>query len=482
MDTVYIQYYNESHIHLTASDDGIEAELSEFFKFRVKGYQFMPQYRRGLWSGDIKLYDTRTKLIYRGLFENVVKFCEQRHYKVDYPSNFADRPFSNDEALTFIESLKLPMEPRDYQIKSLVDCVRKNRAVVVSPTGSGKSLSIYMLARFYNLKTLLIVPTTGLIHQMTDDFKSYGYHDDIHKIYSGKEKHSDHQIHCATWQSIHKMPRNWYNQFDLVICDEAHLAKAASITKIISMMDSCKYKFGLTGSLDGTQISALQLTGLFGTIQHVTTTSELIDKKVLADFKIKCLVLHYPEQERSLLRSSDYAQELDFIVTHSRRNQFISRLALSIPSNTLILFQFVEKHGKHLFELIKNSTDRPVHFIHGKVEGQTRNDIRKLIENSPNSIIVASVQVFSTGINIKNLSNVIFASPSKSRVRTLQSIGRVLRKSDQKTSATLFDIADNLQWNKRKNYTLIHFFERLKIYQQEHFPYKTYNVEIKSNE
>lgn len=482
MDTVYIQHYNESHLHVSGSDNGIEAELSEFFKFRVKGYQFMPQYRRGLWSGDIKLYDIRTKLIYRGLFENIVKFCEERKYKVDYSSDFADCSFSLDEAIKFINTLELPMEPRDYQIKSFVDCIRKNRAVVVSPTGSGKSLLIYMLTRFYNLKTLIIVPTTGLIHQMVDDFQSYGYKDNIHKIHSGKEKDSNDKVFCSTWQSIHKMPRNWFQQFDCVICDEAHLAKAASITKIISAMTDCKYKFGLTGSLDGTQISALQLTGLFGPILHVTTTSQLIENKILADFKVKCLVLHYSDEQKQITKSYDYAQELDFLVTHQKRNQFISKLATSIAGNTLVLFQFVEKHGKQLYELIKNSTDRPVYFIHGKVEGEERNDIRALIEQSTDAIIVASVQVFSTGINIKNLSNVIFASPSKSRVRTLQSIGRVLRKSETKLSATLFDIADNLQWKRKKNYTLIHFFERIKIYQQEQFPYKTYNVEIKTNE
>lgn len=479
METIFIQHYNQSHIHVTGSDNGIEEELANFFKFRVNGYQYMPAYKRGVWDGFVRLYDPRTKLMYAGLFNQILEFCQKRGYHCDYDSSFANKDFSKQQANDFIEQLNLPVEPRDYQVKTFIDCIRQNRAVVLSPTGSGKSLIIYMLTRYYNKKTLIIVPTTGLVHQISDDFISYGYDQPFHKIYSGKDKHSDCIVNVTTWQSIHKMPRDWYQQFDCVICDEAHLAKAASITKIISNMSDCKYKFGLTGSLDGAQVSALVLTGLFGPILKVTTTAELIEQKHLAEFKIKCLVLNYPESVRQMVQSYDYAQELDYIVTNPKRNNFISKLTTSIDDNTLVLFQFVEKHGLPLYQMIKQLTDRPVYFIHGGVDGEIRNQIRSEIETLNNAIIVASVQVFSTGINIKNLSNIIFASPSKSRVRTLQSIGRVLRKSETKTNATLFDIADNLSWKKKRNYTLIHLFERIRIYQQEQFPYKTYNVEIK---
>lgn len=129
--------------------------------------------------------------------------------------------------------------------------------------------------------------------------------------------------------------------------------------------------------------------------------------------------------------------------------------------------------------MIKNATDRPVYFVHGGVDGEERNNLREIIENQDNCIIIASVQVFSTGINIKSLKNIIFTSPSKSRVRTLQSIGRVLRKSESKTKSVLFDLTDNLSWKSRKNYTILHFMERLKIYNQEKFPFKTYTVQIK---
>jgi superfamily II DNA or RNA helicase len=156
---------------------------------------------------------------------------------------------------------------------------------------------------------------------------------------------------------------------------------------------------------------------------------------------------------------------------------FIRNLALSLEGNTLILYQFVEKQGMYLANILGNN-DRPVYFVSGDVSGNHREEIRKVVENESNAIIVASFGTFSTGVNIKNLHNIIFASPSKSRIRNLQSIGRGLRKSDTKSSATLYDIADDMSWKGRKNYTLLHFMERVKIYNEEKFKYKLYKVSL----
>jgi len=478
VDEIYINDYNHAHIHVTSSDSGIEMEMSEFFKFRVPGYKFMPAFKRGNWDGFIKLYDTRTNLIYKGLFHNILEFANKRGYQIEYPESFNDEQYSLEEANQFIKTLNLPLSPRDYQVDAFISSVQSNRKLILSPTGSGKSLIIYLLTRYYNLKTLIIVPTTSLVHQMSDDFESYGFTEEIHKIYSGKDKESDKDINITTWQSIFRMPRTFFNQFEVVIVDEAHLAKSNSITKIMTNLSKCKYRFGFTGTLDGSQTSAMVLTGLFGKLKKVITTSELIENKFLADFKIKCIVLQYSDEIKKLVKDFDYQNELDYIVTHQKRNDFIIKLSQSLEGNTLLLFQFVEKHGKVLFDSLKD-LDRPVYYIHGGIDGSERNEVRNQVESDNNAIIVASVGAFSTGINIKNLKNIIFASPSKSRIRTLQSIGRVLRKSETKTDAILFDIADNLSWKKKKNYTIIHFLERLKIYQQENFPYKIHNVEIK---
>jgi superfamily II DNA or RNA helicase len=159
----------------------------------------------------------------------------------------------------------------------------------------------------------------------------------------------------------------------------------------------------------------------------------------------------------------------------------IAKLACSTKGNTLVLFQFVEKHGKPLFERIKTAAGdtRKVFYVSGETEGEVREDIRQITEEEDNAIIVASYGTFSTGINIRSLRNIIFASPSKSRIRVLQSIGRQLRKSERKDKARLYDIADDLHWKSKKNHTLKHFIERVKIYNEESFDYKMVKIQIK---
>jgi superfamily II DNA or RNA helicase len=230
--------------------------------------------------------------------------------------------------------------------------------------------------------------------------------------------------------------------------------------------------------LDGTQTHRLVLEGLFGPVRKVISTKELIDKKHLAEFNIKAIVLSYPDDIRKMIiRSANYQAELDYLVACEARNKFIKNLALSLEGNTLVLYQYVEKHGVVLEKMLKDN-NRPVYFVSGSVDGEEREHIRKVVENESNAIIVASFGTFSTGVNIKNLHNIIFTSPSKSRIRNLQSIGRGLRKSDTKTAATLYDIADDFSWKSKKNFTLLHFMERVKVYNEEKFKYKIYKVSL----
>jgi superfamily II DNA or RNA helicase len=266
----------------------------------------------------------------------------------------------------------------------------------------------------------------------------------------------------------------------VVIGDEAHLFKAKSLTTIMTKLENCGLRFGFTGTLDGTQTNRLVLEGLFGAAKKVTTTSDLIEQKHLADFTIKALVLKYPEDTCKLIKTFDYRDEINWIVTSPERNNFIKNLTLSLKGNTLLLFQFVEKHGKVLFDLINNATDRKVFFVSGSVEGEEREKIRKIVEQETDAIIVASYGTFSTGVNIRNLHNIVFASPSKSRVRNLQSIGRGLRKSETKLSSRLYDIADDFSYLKFRNHTFFHFIERMKIYKEEGFPYKIYKIDLKA--
>ena len=342
---------------------------------------------------------------------------------------------------------------------------------------------IYSIVRYYvetGKSTLIVVPTTSLVEQMYKDFADYGW--DVgsfcHKIYAGKERETDSQVIITTWQSIYKLPRNYFERFSVVVGDEAHQFKSKSLISIMTKLADAKYRYGFTGTLDGSQTHKWVLEGLFGPSYKIIKTDELMKKGHLATLDINVLLLKHPPN-----KFENFEEEVQYIITHNRRNNFIKNLALDLKGNTLILFARVEGHGEPLYNLINNNNtieNRQVFFVHGGVDTQSREQVREITERESNAIIIASYGTFSTGINIKNLHNVIFASPSKSRIRNLQSIGRVLRKGNKKTRATLNDIADDISYKSRKNYTLNHLIERIKVYNEENFNYDIVNIPLKS--
>ena len=374
-------------------------------------------------------------------------------------------------------------KPRDYQIDGVYDAVRHRRRLLLSPTASGKSLMIYSLVRYYidkHQKILLVVPTTSLVEQMYKDFEDYGWDSSsyCHRIYSGREKTNELPVTITTWQSIYNLPRKWFDKFGVAIGDEAHQFKSKSLVSIMTKLLDTKYRFGFTGTLDGSETNKWVLEGLFGSVYKIIKTDDLMKKGHIANLDINVLLLKHPPQKFEI-----FEDEVQYIIGHNRRNNFIKNLALDLKGNTLILYARVEGHGQPLYELINSNNlleNRHVFFIHGGVDTENREKVRTITEKENNAIIVASYGTFSTGINIKNLHNVIFASPSKSRIRNLQSIGRVLRKGDNKTKATLYDIADDISYKSRKNYTLNHLIERIKIYNEENFNYDIVNIPLKN--
>jgi superfamily II DNA or RNA helicase len=474
---VYFKVIGEPHVH---------QELSDYFTFELPEAKFLrrnPRYRH--WDGTIRLYSPGTGEIYCGLLSQIQDFAEKRSYDIEYVNNkyYGDVVETNDATARGIKGFMKDIskvKPRDYQYDTVYKAIKSNRGLFVSPTGSGKSLMIYSLVRWYyesGSKILIIVPTTSLVEQMVKDFKDYGWNadDHMHQIYSGKDKNTKKDIIISTWQSLYKFPKLYFDDFDCVIGDEAHLFKAKSLTGLMTKLHNAKYRFGFTGTLDGSKTHKWVLEGLFGHCEKVTRTDDLIQKGYLSNLRIKCLVLRHEYQY-----FNDYHEEMEYIISHQQRNNLIKNLVKNLDGNTLVLFNYVEKHGEPLYEMINNSVDpeRKVFFVSGATDTEDREEVREIAEKEDNAIIVASYGTFSTGINIKRLHNIIFASPSKSRVRNLQSIGRVLRKGDGKAIATLYDISDNISTKGRENYTLRHLYERLKIYQEENFNYEIIKIKL----
>jgi len=494
---------NES-IALVDCDPGIAQGLSEYFSFFVPGYKYMKLYKRKIWDGKIRLFNVNSHELPAGLYPFVEEFCKRNNYSLltkssDYGSLLDKDEQDPNQIYEYIKDLKLTsrgqnIEIRDYQFDAVMKALNLNRCVLLSPTGSGKSLIIYCLSQIWlkyltdgfrypkSGRVLIVVPTTSLVEQMQKDFVDYGLNEKaVHKIYSGKDKDNiESSIVISTWQSIYKLPQEWFNQFGMVIGDECHGFKSKSLTDIMNKCTEAKYRIGTTGTLDNAQVHHLVLQGLFGKIHRVTTTKALQDNNTLAKLDINIIILKYNEEIRKSLGKVTYQDEIDWIVKNKSRNTFIRNLALDASGNTLVLFNFVEKHGKPLFDMIndKAEEDRKIFYVSGEVETSDREAIREITEKQKNAIIVASLGTFSTGINIKNLHNIIFASPSKSQIKVLQSIGRGLRKADDGRITRLYDIADDLQTKSRKNYAILHSEERVKIYNKEKFDYKIIEVPI----
>jgi len=481
---------NEVYIKLEDVEPSVGAELNDFFTFEVPGFKYMPTYRNKMWDGKIRLYNIVTGEIYMGLLPYIEEYLKKNGENYELEDGLrSERSVARSVVQNFVRGLRPAIngkriEVRDYQIDAIAHGIATNRALLISPTASGKSLIIYCLVRYYHmmeLKTLILVPTTSLVEQMYKDFEDYGWSSGTYcqKIYQGHDKKVAKDVVISTWQSIHRMPRQYFRQFGVVFGDEAHLFKAKSLTGILTKLDTSKYRFGLTGTLDGTQTHRLVLEGLFGKAKYVVTTKELIDNKTLADLEIKCIVLKYPDEDRRIVREFDYGGELEYIVTKAERNTFLCDLMGHCTGNTLCLFQFVEKHGEVLYKLVKDKyKDRKVFFVYGGVDTDTREEIREIVENEKDAIIVASYGTFSTGINIRNIHNIVFASPSKSKIRVLQSLGRGLRQHGGGKTLRLYDISDDLSIDSKLNFTLRHFRERINIYREQQFKFTIDRIKL----
>lgn len=476
---IIVRKVNEVYMHIDC-DASTLYEIQDNFSFYAPGYKFNPKFKNKIWDGKIRLFNLSSRTLYIGLYPNLVEFANERGYTIssDILIDSSGVTYDND----IISESKY--EPRDYQVDAIKHALDNKRCVLLSPTGSGKSFIIYNIIRHIDRKTLIIVPTISLVHQMRSDFIDYfsPSEDLIYAITAGVPKTTNLPIVISTWQSIYQQPKEWFDQFDVVIGDECHQYKATSLISIMEKCANVSWRIGTTGTVSNkdSKVNVLTLEGLFGPVYKVATTKELMESKHLSQFRIKALVLKHTKEDSVAVRKLDYHGELDFFVSHQKRNRFIAKLALAQTKNTLILFQFVEKHGKVLHNLLNEMNDgsKKIHYVSGEISGEDREHVRSTCENSDNNIIVASYGVFATGVNIRNLHNIIFAMGFKSRIKNLQSIGRGLRLNDDKDYATLYDIVDDCSVKSKQNFSVKHFIDRIQIYNEEKFDFKIHNVNL----
>jgi len=487
---IHVIKVNEAYLQVNC-DNSIAQELYDFFSFTAPNAGWLMKKRRG-WDGKIHLFQRAHRLMYYGLYEYLKLFAANNNYVIKFDDDvITTNNVSIEDISVILKELQLPFPPRDYQAYSVYRALKHKRNLIISPTGSGKSLVYYILARHLidqGMKGILVVPTINLCNQMISDFKEYSENngwepeDYIHKVYYGQDKVTEKPLVIGTWQSLSLQDTEYFKDVDFIFIDECHLATAKSLKYILESCRNTHIRLGMTGTLDGTLTHKTVLEGLFGPMKKVISTKALMDRKDLAQLNpIRCMKLEYSDADRRMGYKMKYQDEVDWLISHEKRNKFIINLGLSLPGNTLILYQFVEKHGLELFEILKekrtNSTE--IFLVHGLIKPEDREKIRQAINVSKKSLTVASSGTFAVGVNIPNLNNIIFASPSKSKIRILQSIGRGLRKSKTKTEITLYDIFDDLSHNKMNNRTLDHFLHRIDIYDKEQFEYKVFPIQIK---
>lgn len=486
MSDVIIQKKNENYLKLIC-ESYILHEIAPYFTFDAPGAKFSPAFKRGGWNGKISMLSTTTGEIYCGLLDRVIAKLKLHEFSYEFKDNKQyGLPFEINPEITkegvegYVNVLgkRAGFTPDDYQINAVYECLYYNRKTIVSPTSSGKTFQIFSVVNYYlakGLKILIIFPTTSLIRQTFKEFEDYGLDSPskCHMIYQGQYKKSELPVHLSTFQSIYKMDKTFFNQYDVVITDECHRCSAKSLIDIMKKCPDVKYRFGFTGTLtnndDSRAPNELTITGMFGPSYKTTNTKELIEKGRVSKLDIRCVVLKHPPQ-----KFQRYEDEIQYLIGNEKRNKFICNLAAKLKNNTLILFSRIESHGEILHDMLSTHKEKKVYFIHGGVDVELREKVRQICETENNALIIASYGVFSTGVNIKNLHNIILAASVKGKIRLLQSIGRGLRKNANKEKVVLYDISDDCG----KNYTLNHFVERVKIYNEEGFDYdiKTINL------
>jgi len=489
---ISIHKYNESFVFIKCDlDEAIN--ISDNFSFYADNYFWNPKYKAGIWDGKIKLFNIKTGLFPIGLFDDLIKYCKKFNvlYKIIDKELFKKGiKLSNNKIYDFNNKIfKYKHEPYDFQIKAIQLILYHKRCIILSPTASGKSYIAFYLFnilkyKYKDFKFLLIVPNTSLVEQMSTDFEEYAenwcdYSKYIKKIYSGQDKSLERPITISTWQSLQNMPKKFFYDFDCVICDEGHTAKAKELTNIMQNCINAKYKVAMSGTLQDSDIDKLQLNALFGKIYKVAKSKKLMKRGILSNLKIFGIILKYPKKIRELCKKMIWKDEVDFINSREEKIRFILNILKKKNNNSLVLFKSLN-FGKKMRKIFKKYLpNNRIFYVDGSILALERERIRKYTEKHNNIIILATFSTFSTGINIKNLHNIFFSESIKSSIKVIQSIGRLLRLHKSKDFAKLYDITDDLSWKKRLNYTLKHFLHRINIYDKEDFNYSIKEIKIK---
>ena len=447
-------------------------DIREHFSVKDDTARFRLRGRARYYSNPRIYCITPTGLFEPGLFFDILTFIKKEYpnINIDIQDEVLDVVKPNNYKLNSVYNLlKFPL--RDYQLTSVENALKFGRGIIKLGTGGGKTLTIasLLMSMFKDnpkIKILIIVPDLGLVNQTYKDFIDYDVKFKFTR-WTGKIK-PDLTANCiianrGILQSQFN-DNDWIKYVDALVVDECHtIKKSNKISKMVNEITTFN-KFGLTGTLPDNKPDELNILGKLGKVIYDKDSYELRLESYLTSVDVKVINISYNDKPLYISGNNNFKTELDFIYTNNFRNNVIENICNKFNNNSLILVNHLA-HGDALYDKLSQSKDKQVFFVKGEVEVETRDEIKKIMETNSNVICIAMSSIFSTGINIKNIHMIMFASGGKSFIRTIQSIGRGLRLHESKDKLLIIDLCDQLKYGIR------HGDKRQEIYNLEKINY-----------
>ncbi len=495
MSDLIIEKVNSSCVHLVC-EDGLSHRFYNIFSAYAPGYRFNPRFKLHVWDGKVRCYNPITQILPIGLLNNLLIWCDQ--HKIEYSMQGFDKPLRDNIDKAELEKqmnsyITAGFQARDYQVNAVHAALTNRRGILLSCTGSGKSLMIYTFLRYLLdnkdvHRAILIVPSVSLVEQMFSDFRDYGWddlEDHVEMLYSGKKPTFKKEILISTWQSLEKEDPEFFEVYDACVVDECHQAKCNVVTRLLKLMHNAEYKIGTSGTLPTEISEQLQINSVIGNVLFELKSCELIARGYLTKLNIAAIFLKYPLSFIEENKERTYQEEVKMVEEYPNRNKVLNFIIdHTSPKNNMLILVNHRNHLKDVEDYLhKNYPEKKVSIITGDVKAKVREEIRVGIEDEDGTILLATYQTMSTGVNIPKLHAIMLFSNSKSRIKVLQSIGRGLRKHNSKNKVIIYDIVDDLSYKKRtgriaKNYCMQHFDERSSYYIEQEFPVITTKLDI----
>jgi len=467
------------------------------------------------WDGDVKFFQERTQRIPLGLWGEVKKMAEKFNFPLTIEGNDAiiDPEFSEEdfEAWMIDHFEECSITPKYFQIEAAKRVLKFMNCTEEVSTSGGKTLIAYMIFRYLldkkKLKKMLyVVPNIGLVEQSEDKFYEYDEKCGYEKpswvsvcIFGGSKRRNEEEANIVfgTFQSLAKKDLDYFKEFDVVCIDEVHHAKSISIKNILVKCHNAKWKFGLTGSLpkEGS-CDSFTIQAYLGPNVYTFSSHQLIDEGNATPVHVIGIELDYltDKVKKDLydLRNVS-ADEKDGVkllnlekqIAREERKRlvYICETISKAKKNSLVLFADIKNsYGRTIYNWLRENTEKNVYYIDGSTEADKREFFKKKMEDEEDVILVASIGVFSEGIDISNIHNLYIVESSKSEIMVRQMLGRGMRLMPGKEKIIVFDFSDNFQYGthkwQKKNYLLRHADERRKIYKEKRFPYKLFRIKL----